>query len=86
MSFSSCRYNPGDIDTATAYVKALVADPQLRAKVGTAGRDEVGLWDWKAATQHLLDVQYPAAMASAAAYYGKAVAKTLQQNPPPAFA
>ncbi len=31
-------------------------------------------WDWRAATLHLLEVQYPLAMAAAAAYYGRTVA------------
>ena len=38
--------------------------------MGCAGREEVCLWDWRAATHHLLNHQYPLAIAAAAAYYG----------------
>lgn len=68
-------YAPGDVEEATAQVAQLVASPELRARVGAAGRQEVSLWDWRAATQHLLDVQYPLAMAAAAQYYGRTMGK-----------
>jgi hypothetical protein len=42
-----------------------------RRRVGEAGREEVCLWDWRAATQHLLTHQYPKAMVAAAEYYGR---------------
>ena len=42
-----------------------------RKEVGAAARREVCLWDWRAATLHLLNEQYPQAMAAAAAYYAK---------------
>lgn len=42
-----------------------------RRRVGEAGREEVCLWDWRAATLHLLNYQYPLAVAAAQAYYGK---------------
>jgi sulfoquinovosyltransferase len=58
----------------------LLQNDELRAEVGAAAREEVSLWDWKAATMHLLDVQYPAAMAAAAVYYGNAVKKTMEDN------
>ena len=73
-------YKPGDIDEAVRYVKTLLTNDELRERVGAAAREEVSLWDWRAATQHLLDVQYPAAMAAAAMYYGKAVAKTVESG------
>ena len=73
-------YKPGDVDEAARYVKTLLTDDQLRVKMGEASREEVSYWDWKAATQHLLDVQYPAAMAAAAVYYGRAVAETVKKN------
>ena len=73
-------YKPGDVDAASKYVNELIRDDELRARVGVAAREEVSLWDWKAATMHLLDVQYPAAMAAAALYYGKAVKKTVEQH------
>lgn len=48
----------------------LAAEPELRQTVGLAARAEVSKWDWKAATQHLLQQQYPLAVAAAAAVYG----------------
>lgn len=72
----------GNEDEAVSQVAALVASPQLRATVGTAGREEVSLWDWRAATQHLLQVQYPLAMALAAQQYGRALGRATQQYPP----
>lgn len=68
-------YNSGDIEAASGYVTSLIEDADLRTCVGEAARKEVSLWDWKAATQHLLRVQYPAAMAAAAMYYGTATQK-----------
>ena len=67
-------------------VAALVASPQLRQAVGAAARQEVSLWDWRAATQHLLQVQYPLAMAAAAVQYGRAVGRAAQAAPPPGTA
>ena len=75
-------YESGDVETASQLVKTLLEDGDLRAAVGQAAREEVGLWDWKAATKHLLRVQYPAAMAAAALYYGKAVSKTKWEGQP----
>lgn len=66
-------YESGDIEGATALVKKLIDDKELRLRIGGAAREEVGLWDWRAATRHLLEVQYPAAMAAAALYYGQAI-------------
>lgn len=60
---------------AAAQVAALAAAPSLRAQVGAAAREEVSLWDWRAATQHLLQVQYPLAMAAAAAHYGRTLGR-----------
>lgn len=61
----------GDEDEAVGYVTQLAASQELRRRVGAAARQEVSLWDWRAATQHLLRVQYPLAMATAAAYYAR---------------
>jgi hypothetical protein len=61
----------GDEDEAVRYVSQLVSSPELRSRVGAAARQEVSLWDWRAATQYLLRVQYPLAMAAAAAYYAR---------------
>ncbi|PRW61558.1 sulfoquinovosyl transferase SQD2-like [Chlorella sorokiniana] len=71
-------YAPGDVDEATAQVAALVADSQLRQRVGAAAREEVSLWDWRAATQHLLEYQYPIAIALAAAQYGRAAGRAAE--------
>jgi sulfoquinovosyltransferase len=72
-------YESEDVDTASSLVQQLLGDEQLRQKVGEAAREEVGLWDWRAATKHLMHVQYPAAMAAAAMYYGKAVSESVGQ-------
>lgn len=82
-------YESGDVDGAVEHVTALVKDADLRQRVGQAAREEVSLWDWSAATLHLLEVQYPAAMAAAALYYGKAVQDAVEHPPAgaaPAFA
>lgn len=84
-------YEPRDVDSAVSHVSRLLEDAELRQSVGEAARQEVGLWDWRAATQHLLEVQYPAAMAAAALYYGKALSKSVEgpeadMTPAPAFA
>jgi hypothetical protein len=68
----------GDVEEAAAQVSQLVASSELRARVGAAGREEVSLWDWRAATQHLLNYQYPLAMAAAAQYYGRTMGKAAQ--------
>lgn len=73
-------YKPGEVDEAAKYVNTLLHNDELRVKIGEASREEVSLWDWKAATQHLLEVQYPAAMAAAAVYYGRAVAATVKDS------
>jgi len=77
-------YDSGDVESAAAHVSTLLKDEELRCRVGVAGREEVGLWDWSAATLHLLEVQYPAAMAAAALYYGKALSNTVGGRPPAA--
>lgn len=53
-----------------------------RDSVGDAARQEVSKWDWRAATMHLLNVQYPLAMAAAAAAaaLGKAAAAAWSQQ------
>eukprot|EP00889_Picochlorum_renovo_P001389 jgi/Picre1/28419/NNA_003823.t1 len=47
-------YESEDVDTASSLVQKLLGDEQLRQKVGEAAREEVGLWDWRAATKHLM--------------------------------
>ena len=57
-------YEPGDVQAATAGVKRLLEDASFRERVARAAREEVSLWDWRAATQYLLREQYPVAMAA----------------------
>ena len=76
-------YAPGDVEGASQLVRQLAGDVALRARVGAAGRAEVGLWAWRAATQHLHAVQYPLAMAAAAQYYGRTMAKAAEAVAPP---
>ena len=84
MMHATCRLTPlcstpaGDADEAVAQVAQLLASQELRQRVGAAGRAEVSLWDWRAATQHLLQVQYPLAMAAAAAYYGRSMSRAAE--------
>ncbi|GFR39619.1 hypothetical protein Agub_g83 [Astrephomene gubernaculifera] len=66
-------YEPGDEERAAELVGQLAADLELRARVGARARQEVAKWDWRAATLHLLNVQYPLAMAAAAVQYGRAL-------------
>ncbi|MEW5299206.1 MAG: hypothetical protein WDW36_002242 [Sanguina aurantia] len=63
-------YDIGDVDAAAAQVLTLSRDAELRSRVGAAARKEVGNWDWRAATMHLLHVQYPIAVAAAALRFG----------------
>ncbi|GLI60637.1 hypothetical protein VaNZ11_002834 [Volvox africanus] len=72
-------YEPADVDTASKLIGTLAADPELRARLGARAREEVAKWDWKAATLHLLNVQYPIAMAAAAAQYGKVLGAVAQE-------
>ncbi|KXZ55233.1 hypothetical protein GPECTOR_3g374 [Gonium pectorale] len=68
---------------------AFVGDGPARSRVGARARQEVAKWDWRAATMHLLNVQYPLAMAAAAAQYGRVLGEVArgalerqQQQPP----
>lgn len=56
-------YNSGDVAQATRLVKRLIDDEKFRSQMGIAARKQVDRWDWKAATKHLLEVQYPMAIA-----------------------
>jgi sulfoquinovosyltransferase len=69
-------YDSGAVEEATSYVNELIHNAELRRSVGEHAREEVSLWDWRAATKHLVEYQYPMAMAAAAVYYGRAVADT----------
>ncbi|KAL6780234.1 SQD2 [Auxenochlorella protothecoides x Auxenochlorella symbiontica] len=79
-------YRSGDVAAAVAAVQKLVANDQLRAQVAAAAREEVGLWDWRAATQYLLQYQYPMAIAAAAAAGLGRKQAALAAGPTPALA
>jgi sulfoquinovosyltransferase len=73
-------YSPGDEAEAAAHVAELLGSEEYRARLGAAAREEVGRWDWRAATQHLVRVQYPLAMAAAAVYYGQRAARAAARD------
>jgi len=56
-------YESGDVEEATSLVKSLIENEQFRDKMGSEARTQVARWDWRAATLHLLRVQYPMAIA-----------------------
>ncbi len=51
-------YPPGDYSRAAQITGDLLAQPALRAAVGTAARADVENWGWTAATQKLRAQQY----------------------------
>jgi len=51
-------FEPKDSEGFAARVKQLVDDPDLRATMGAAGREETLQWDWRAATSVLRNQQY----------------------------
>jgi sulfoquinovosyltransferase len=55
-------YKPGDCDSAVAAVRRLLADGELRARVGAAARAESSNWDWAAATRNMLRAHYSLAV------------------------
>lgn len=61
------------MEAAAEQVNALVQDGELRARVGAASRQEVSLWDWRAATQHLVAVQVGSRVRGALAGAGSGV-------------
>jgi len=60
-------YAPGDGEGAAAAAAALLRDPALRARVGAAAAAEAASWGWAAATRHMVETQYAAAVALHAA-------------------
>jgi sulfoquinovosyltransferase len=60
-------YPAGDIAAATAIVARLIANPELAASVGAAGREDVARWGWSAASRHLREVLYSRAIRHATA-------------------
>lgn len=55
-------YQPGDYAQAAQLAKGLLADPETRAKFAKAGRKEVELFGWSAATRVLREKQYARAV------------------------
>lgn len=55
-------YKPGDYAQAAQLARGLLADPQRRAQLAAAGRQEVELFGWSAATRVLRQKQYARAV------------------------
>eukprot|EP00210_Caulerpa_lentillifera_P007065 g6758.t1 len=55
-------YQAEDVDQATKLVDDLIENEHFRKEMGLAARKQVDRWNWKAATKHLLEVQYPLAI------------------------
>ncbi|KAI8474795.1 MAG: UDP-Glycosyltransferase/glycogen phosphorylase [Monoraphidium minutum] len=55
-------YAPGDYAAAAAHVQRLVDDEAARAALGAAGRAEVELFGWSAATRKIRELQYARAI------------------------
>ncbi|CAM6032401.1 unnamed protein product [Sphagnum compactum] len=55
-------YTPGDVDDCVKKLRALLESPELREKVGSAGRAEVEKFDWRASTRQVRNEQYSAAI------------------------
>lgn len=55
-------FKPGDYAQAAQFVKQLIQDPELRAKIAHQARREVELFGWSAATRVLREQQYARAV------------------------
>jgi sulfoquinovosyltransferase len=55
-------YQPHDYAAAANHVKQLIADPEMLARMGAAGRREVEMFGWSAATRVLRERQYARAV------------------------
>jgi len=55
-------YPAGDVEVAATRLVSLLQDPELRERVGQAGRAEVEKYDWRASVTHLLQNQYTQAV------------------------
>lgn len=55
-------FTPGDVEDCVNKLDALFASQELREKVGAAGRAEVEKHDWRAATRHVRNEEYNAAI------------------------
>jgi sulfoquinovosyltransferase len=55
-------YAPGDYAACAGHVRRLVADPAAARELGAAGRSEVELFGWSAATRKIREQQYARAI------------------------
>ncbi|KAL3696180.1 hypothetical protein R1sor_010256 [Riccia sorocarpa] len=55
-------YTPGDLDDCVGKIKSLLASPELRRKIGLAGRKEVENFDWRASTRQVRNEMYSSAV------------------------
>lgn len=55
-------YTPGDVDDCVEKLKVLLDSPDLRDRVGRAGRAEVEKFDWRASTRQVRNEEYSAAI------------------------
>eukprot|EP00250_Pteridium_aquilinum_P013872 c21626_g1_i2 orf=265-1827(-) len=55
-------YTPGDVEDCINKLRALLSSQELRERVGAAGRAEVEKHDWRAATRHVRNEEYNAAI------------------------
>ncbi|BBN01770.1 phosphatidylinositol alpha 1,6-mannosyltransferase [Marchantia polymorpha subsp. ruderalis] len=55
-------YTPGDLDDCVGKLKDLLHSPELRRKIGSAGREEVENFDWRASTRQVRNEMYTTAI------------------------
>ncbi|KAL3696185.1 hypothetical protein R1sor_010261 [Riccia sorocarpa] len=55
-------YTPGDLDDCVGNIKSLLASPELRRKIGSAAREEVENFDWRASTRQVRNEMYSSAV------------------------
>lgn len=55
-------FAPGDVDDCVSKLNALLSSEELRQKMGASGRAEVEKHDWRAATRHVRNEEYNAAI------------------------
>lgn len=55
-------YTPGDVEDCVGKLKALIESPDLRERIGRAGREEVEKYDWLASTRQVRNEEYSAAI------------------------
>ncbi|KAH7436187.1 hypothetical protein KP509_05G007200 [Ceratopteris richardii] len=55
-------YTPGDVEDCVSKLHALFSSEEFRERIGAAGRLEVEKHDWRAATRHVRNEEYNAAI------------------------